>query len=69
MRTIALIFATAMLLSAAVLISKPAEALISGPSSGIQTAVKSADAIEKAACYRRRVCGARGCAWRTICRR
>jgi hypothetical protein len=54
--------------SAAALLVPHAEARLSGPASsfpGATSAVEPAQAV----CARRRVCGPRGCAWRTVCRR
>jgi hypothetical protein len=54
--------------SAAALLVPRAEAGISAPASGIPGAASAVEQAQ-AVCARRRVCGPRGCAWRTVCRR
>jgi hypothetical protein len=64
-----LILAVTMLVSIPILFVLEAQAAPPGPTSVLQSAVKAASPVEAAACARRRVCGPRGCAWRTVCRR
>jgi hypothetical protein len=56
-----------VMIAAAALPVPGAEANVSAPTSALPDA---ASAIETAAaaCVRQRVCGPRGCAWRTVCR-
>ena len=49
------------------LLSPRVEAAVSA--SAIHPSASEGGTIEKAACVRRRVCGPRGCGFRTICRR
>jgi hypothetical protein len=46
-----------------------AQATVSGLSSSLRATLTEASPVEKAACWRRRVCGPRGCFWRRVCRR
>jgi hypothetical protein len=55
--------------SAAALIAQRAEATVSAAPSGLRAAVGDTSLVEQARCWRRRVCGPRGCVWRTVCRR
>jgi hypothetical protein len=55
--------------SAAALIAQRAEATVSAAPSGFRAAVGDTSGVEQVRCFRRRVCGPRGCAWRTTCRR
>jgi hypothetical protein len=64
-----LIIAVTMLVSIPMLFVLEAQAAPPGPASVLQRAAKTASPLEAAACARRRVCGSRGCAWRTVCRR
>ncbi|MBO0765072.1 MAG: hypothetical protein J2P50_10855 [Hyphomicrobiaceae bacterium] len=63
---------TAALLSAAAMLTPPAEATMSMATAGMQVAVDNATLVEQTrmACTHRRVCrpGA-GCAWRKVCKR
>ena len=61
MRTMAVLFITAVLFSAAGLTSPPAQALASG------FGFNSASTSKAPACTRQRVCEPHGCTWRTIC--
>jgi uncharacterized protein (DUF2147 family) len=55
---------------AAVLAADRAEATaVSAAASSIRATAGNTSAVEEARCWRRRVCGPRGCAWRTTCRR
>lgn len=54
--------------SAAALLVPRAEANVPVPASGLP-GVTSAVEPAQANCVRRRICGPRGCAWRTVCRR
>jgi hypothetical protein len=69
MRKLLLPAMAAAVLSGAVLYVHRAEAAGAAPPAGVRTAVGNTSAVEPAACWRRRVCGRRGCAWRTVCRR
>lgn len=63
-----LIVAVTMLLSIPVLFVLQAQAATPGPASLLRTTIKAGSPIEAAAaCVRRRVCGPRGCAWRSVC--
>jgi hypothetical protein len=53
--------------TAAVLLVPRAEAHVSMPAPIFPGATSAVE--EAAVCARRRVCGPRGCAWRTVCRR
>jgi hypothetical protein len=55
--------------SAAVLLVSRAEANVSAPASSILGATSAVEQAQARTCVRRRVCGPRGCAWRTVCRR
>jgi len=57
----------AFLLAAPLLLSDPGQAAPLG--SSVPPALEATSLVEKAACVRRRVCGPRGCAWRTVCGR
>jgi hypothetical protein len=66
MRTLALpLFITVVVISACVLSSRPVQSL----GAGIHQAVTHP--VSESSCVRavQRVCGAHGCAWRTVCRR
>jgi hypothetical protein len=69
MRKVLLPIATVAAVSAAVLFIHRAEAAPSAAPGDIAATIGSTSAVEPAACFRRRVCGPRGCAWRTVCRR
>jgi hypothetical protein len=56
-------------LSAAAAFSPRAEATVSAAPAGIRATAASSSMVEQARCWVRRVCGPRGCARRTICRR
>jgi hypothetical protein len=61
-----------LIVAAAMLVAIPAfflqaQAATPGPGSISQSTVKAESPIETTACARRRVCGPRGCAWRTVC--
>ena len=63
-----LIIAVTMLVTMPALFAE-AQAATPGPGSALHSTVKAESPVEAAAaCARRRVCGARGCAWRTVCR-
>ena len=55
--------------STTLLMSHGAQAAGPGISFDIRTTLGATGSVEKAACVRRRVCGFRGCIWRTVCRR
>jgi hypothetical protein len=63
------IMATAAV-SAAALFTYRAEAAVSAAPASLRATVGHTSPVERAAaCARRRVCGPRGCVWRTVCRR
>jgi hypothetical protein len=41
---------------------------VSAAASSIRTTIGNTSAVEQVACFRRRICGPRGCVWRTWCR-
>jgi hypothetical protein len=57
-----------VMIAAAALLVRGAEANVSASTSALPDA-GSAVETAAAACVRQRVCGPRGCAWRTVCRR
>jgi hypothetical protein len=62
------LLAAAMTTTALMLLPVQSEAATSGAFETLQTAAKEAGLVEPAAaCVRRRVCGPRGCVWRTVC--
>jgi len=63
------LLAAAMTAAAFMLMPMQSEAATSGAFETLQSAAKEASLVEPAACVRRRVCGPRGCAWRTVCAR
>jgi len=68
MRTMILLLATAVFVSASALVSGPAQALASGGGFGFQRVVSPKDSFERPSCTRQRVCAPDGCVWRTISR-
>jgi hypothetical protein len=46
-----------------------AEANVSAPAPSAPGATSAVEEAQASACMRQRVCGPRGCAWRTVCRR
>ena len=70
MRKLLLPMAAMAAVSAAALLTLRAEAAVSAAApANVRAAVGSTNLVEPAACWRRRVCGPRGCVWRTVCRR
>jgi hypothetical protein len=69
MRKVLLPMMAVAALSVVLLVAHSAEAGISAAPAGVRAAVGNTSAVEPAACVRRRVCGPRGCVWRTVCRR
>jgi hypothetical protein len=59
----------AILMAASMLMPLPARAATHGALQTLQAAIENTSLVESAACVRRRVCGPRGCAWRTVCGR
>jgi len=68
MRTIVLLLATNVLLSAAALILRPAQLLAYGGGGFGFQRVMGSTSIERPFCARLRVCHHHGCVWRIICR-
>jgi len=65
-----LLLAAAMLTTTLVFLPLQVQAGTYGSFEGLQAAAKAETTVEPAAaCVRRRVCGPRGCAWRTVCGR
>jgi hypothetical protein len=68
MRELMLSLVGMAMISAAALLMARADAAV--PTASVATIAGETSAVEQAAtCLRRRVCGPRGCAWRTVCRR
>ena len=57
------------LICGALLLSQPGQAAAPGLAAGVRTTLDTIKPVEKARCWRRRVCGPRGCFWRSTCRR
>ena len=57
------------LVCGALLLSHQVQAAMYGISSDVRASLTEASPVEEAACWRRRVCGPRGCFRRTVCRR
>ena len=55
--------------SALALLGHRAEAAAASAPAAIRATVGNTSIVEEARCWRRRVCGPRGCWWRTTCRR
>jgi hypothetical protein len=55
--------------SALALFSQRAEAAAASAPAAIRATVGNTSIVEEVRCWRRRVCGPRGCWWRTTCRR
>jgi len=62
------LLAAAMMIASQMFLPIQTQAATPGPHETLQAAAKAGTLIEPTACARRRVCGPRGCAWRTICR-
>jgi hypothetical protein len=69
MRKVLLAIVGMALVSSALLLPHGAQAAMSAISSDVRATLTEASPVEKAACWRRRVCGPRGCFRRTVCRR
>jgi hypothetical protein len=69
MRKLTLPLAGFALVYIALLVSLEAQAGGPAITSDIRATLDATSTVEKAACVRRRVCGPRGCVWRTVCRR
>jgi hypothetical protein len=62
--------AMAIMSAAAMVATDRAEAAAaSAAASSIRATAGNTSAVEQARCWRRRICGPRGCVWRTTCRR
>jgi|RhiMetdeSRZDD1v2_1073273.scaffolds.fasta_scaffold619365_2 hypothetical protein len=59
----------AMMSAAALLVARADAAISTAPVSMATIAAETTSVEQVATCFRRRVCGPRGCAWRTVCRR
>jgi hypothetical protein len=46
-----------------------AEANVSAPAPSVAGPTSAVEEVQARTCVRQRVCGPRGCAWRTVCRR
>ena len=46
-----------------------AEANVPAPAPSVAGATSAVEEVQARTCVRQRVCGPRGCAWRTVCRR
>jgi hypothetical protein len=58
-----------LMATAALVATQPAEANSAlATTSSIRATIGNTTAVEQVACFRRRVCGPRGCVWRTWCR-
>lgn len=58
-----------LMAAAAFVVTQRAEAnTVSAAASSIRTTIGNTSAVEQVACFRRRICGPRGCVWRTWCR-
>ena len=59
-----------LMMAAALIVTHRAEAAaVSTAATNLRAAIGNTSAVEEVRCWRRRVCGPRGCAWRTTCRR
>ena len=59
-----------LMMAAALIVTHRAEAAtVSTAATDLRAAIGNTSAVEEVRCWRRRVCGPRGCAWRTTCRR
>jgi hypothetical protein len=69
MHKLLLPLAAMALIAIALVSSHRVQAAGPGISSDIRATFGTTSSVEKAACVRRRICGYRGCIWRTVCRR